>query len=126
MIIPFRIIFLRLRHLKEKMRNLFLRSQCFHKISSTKSKKEDTIYMGIICMSFLVRNLLCKNIYTMPLFMWSNELFSVIYRNNLCLSYREIYFVKKFTPCHRLCGVMNFSVYWNDEYTSIVYFYLVF
>ena len=44
-----------------------------------------------------------------------------IYGNNLCLPYREIYFVKIFAPC-RLCGVMNFSVYWNDDYTSIVFF----
>ena len=88
MIIPFRIIFFRLRHEKrcklwnlflrcrhliEKMRNLFLRCQCFNKIFSTKSKKEDTIYMGIICMSFLLRNLLCKNIYTMSSFMWNTE-----------------------------------------------------
>ena len=91
MIIPFRIIFLRLRHEKrcilwnsflgcryvmEKMRNLFLRSQYFKKMFSTKSKKEDTIYMGIIYMSFLSRNLLCKNIYTMS-FM-SNKLFSIL------------------------------------------------
>ena len=62
----------------EKMRNLFLRSQCFNKIFSTKSKKEDTIYMGIIYMSLLSRNLLCKNIYTMSSFMWSNELFSIL------------------------------------------------
>ena len=45
---------------------------------STESKKEDTIYMGIIYMSFLSRNLLCKNIYTMSSFMWSNELFSIL------------------------------------------------
>ena len=95
MIIPFRIIFLRLRHEKrcilwnsflgcryvmEKMRNLFLRFQYFKKMFSTKSKKEDTIYMGIIYMSFLSRNLLCKNIYTMSSFMWSNELFSILKR----------------------------------------------
>ena len=61
----------------EKMRNLFLQSQCFNKIFSAKSKKEDATYMGIIYM----------------------------------LSYREIYFVKKFTFCRRLCGVINFSVY---------------
>ena len=93
MIIPFRIIFLQLRHEKrctfwneflwcghliEKMQNLFLQSQCFNKIFSTKSKKEDTIYMGIIYMSFLSRNLLCINIYTMPSFMWGNELFSIL------------------------------------------------
>ena len=60
----------------EKMQNLFLRSQCFNKMFSTKSKKEDMIYMEMIC-----------------------------------LSYGEIYFVKIFTPCRRLCGVMNFSVY---------------
>ena len=42
------------------------------------------------------------------------------------LSYREIYFVIILTPCRRLFGVMNFSVYWNDVYhTSIVFFYLV-
>ena len=61
----------------EKMRNLILRC-CFNKIFSTKSKKEDTIYMGIIYMSFLSRNLLCINIYTMPSFMWGNELFSIL------------------------------------------------
>ena len=64
------------RQLMEKMRNLILRSQCFNKIFSTKSKKEDTIHMGIIFMSFLSRNLLYKNIYTMPSFMCNNELFS--------------------------------------------------
>ena len=46
-----------------------------------------------------------------------------IYANNLY--YREIFFVKTFTPYSRLCGVMNFSVYWNDDYTSIAFFYLV-
>ena len=25
-----------------------------------------------------------------------------------------------------ICGVMNVSVYWNDDSTSIVFFYLVF
>ena len=60
------------------MRNLFSRSQCFNKFFSTKSKKEDTRYMRIIYMSFLSRNLLCKNIYTMSSFMWSNELFSIL------------------------------------------------
>ena len=50
----------------------------FYKIFSTNSKKQDTIYMGIIYMSFLSRNLLCKNIYTMSSFMWSNELFSIL------------------------------------------------
>ena len=43
------------------------------------------------------------------------------------LSYREIYFVKTFTPSRCLCGVINFSAYWNDDYTSTVfciYFFL--
>ena len=62
----------------EKMRNLFLRSQCFNEIFSTKSKKEDTIYMAIIYMSFLSRNLLRKNIYTILSIMLSNELFSIL------------------------------------------------
>ena len=66
------------RRLMEKMRNLFLRSQCFNKIFSIRSKKEDTIYMEIIYMSFLLTNLLCKNIYTMLSFKWSNELFSIL------------------------------------------------
>ena len=69
---------MRCRHLVEKMRNLFLRSQCFNKIFSTKSKKEDTMYVRTIYMSFLSRYLLCKNIYTMPSFMWSNEHFSIL------------------------------------------------
>ena len=60
------------------MRNLFSRSQCFNKFFSTKSKKEDTIYLGTIYMSFLSRNLLWKNIYTMSSFMWNNELFSIL------------------------------------------------
>ena len=59
------------------MWNLFLWSQCFKKFFSTKSTKEDTIYMGIIYMTFLSRNL-CKNIYTISSFMWSNELFSIL------------------------------------------------
>ena len=29
-------------------------------------------------MSFLSKNLLCQNIYTMSSFMWSNELFSIL------------------------------------------------
>ena len=66
------------------MRNLFLRSQCFNKIQ-TMFQQKYAIYMGIIYMSFLQR---------------------------------EIYFVKIFTPCRRLCGVINFSVYWNDDHTS--------
>ena len=69
---------MRCRHLMEKMRNLFLRSQCFNEIFSTKSKKEDTIYMAIIYMSFLSRNLLRKNIYTILSNMLSNELFSIL------------------------------------------------
>ena len=44
----------------EKMRNLFLRSQCFNKGFLTKSKKIDTIFMGIIYTPFLMRNLHCK------------------------------------------------------------------
>ena len=67
--IPFRIIFLQCAHLMEKMRNLFLRSQCSNKMFSAKSKKEDAIHMGIIYMPFLLRNLL-KNIYAMSSFMW--------------------------------------------------------
>ena len=59
------INFLRCRHM-EKMRNLFFQSQCFNKIFSTKSKKEDKTYM-----SFLSRNLFCKN-------MWSSELFCIL------------------------------------------------
>ena len=60
-------IFLRMRHEKRCfLWNLFLRSQCFNKILSTKSKKED-IY-GINLMSFLSRNLFCKSIYTLPSF----------------------------------------------------------
>ena len=69
---------MRWRHLIEKMRNVFLRSQCSNKIFSTKSKKEDPVYVGIIYIPFLTRNLLCKNIYTMSSFMWSNELFSIL------------------------------------------------
>ena len=63
------------RQLMEKIRISFLRSQCLNKIFSTKSKKEDTILMGIIFMP-LLRNLLYKNIYTMSSFMCNNELFS--------------------------------------------------
>ena len=70
--------FLRCKHLMEKMRNLFLWSQCFNIIFPIKSKKEDTIYMEIIYMSFLLRNLLRKNIYTMLSFMWSHELLSIL------------------------------------------------
>ena len=62
----------------EKMLNLFLRSQCFNNFFSTKSKKEDTVYMWIIYVSSLSRNLLCKNIYTILSFMWSNKLFSIL------------------------------------------------
>ena len=102
MIIPFRLILrhekrcilwnlLRSRHLMEKNRIFFAILMFFPKVFSTKSKKEDTIYMGIIYMSFLTRNL----------------------------------FVKIFTPCRRLCGVMNFSVCWNDD-CNVVFFYLVF
>ena len=64
--------------LRKKIRNLFLQCQCFNKISLTKSKKKDMMYMGIIYASFLLRNLLCKNIYTMPSFMWSNELLIIL------------------------------------------------
>ena len=42
-------------------------------IFSTKSKQEDATFM-----SFLSRNLICKNIYTVSSFMWSNELFSIL------------------------------------------------
>ena len=60
----------------EKNSDFFAIVMFFPEVFSTKSKKEDTIYMGIIYMSFLTRNL----------------------------------FVKIFTRCRRLCGVMNFSV----------------
>ena len=46
--------------------------------ASLKKKIYMGIYMGIIYMSFLSRNLLCKNIDTMLSFMWSNELFSIL------------------------------------------------
>ena len=36
------------------------------------------IYMGITYMSFLLRNLLFKNIYIMLPFMWSNEIFNIL------------------------------------------------
>ena len=62
----------------KKMLNLFLKYHCFNKFFLTKSKKEDMIHMGIIYMSFLSRNLLRKNIYTMSSLMWSNELFSLL------------------------------------------------
>ena len=93
MFIPFHIIFLRLRHKKrwilwnlffrsrhlmEKIQNLFYQFQCFNKKFSTKSKEEDTIYMEIIYMSFLSRNLLWKNTYTMSPFMWNKPLFSIL------------------------------------------------
>ena len=80
MVIPFRIIFLRLRHEKRSFCGInfcdigILWKKCgiyfcnLNKICSTKSKKEDTIYVGIIDMSFLSRNLLCKNVYTMSSF----------------------------------------------------------
>ena len=35
-----------------------------------------SIYMGIIYMYFILRNL-CKDIYTMLLQMWNNELFNI-------------------------------------------------
>ena len=44
------------------------------------------------------------------------------WEQSIRLSYREIYFVKIYTPCCHFCGVMNFSVYWNDDYTSTVFF----
>ena len=59
---------------------------------STESKKEDTIYMGIIYMSFLPRNLLCKNIYAMSSFMWSNELFQYTEMMTIPLLYFFIQF----------------------------------
>ena len=93
MIIPFRIMFLRLKCIKKdvffginfcdvgilwkKCEIYFCNPNVLTKFFPAKSKKEDAIYMGIIYM----------------------------------LSYREIYFVKKFTFCRRLCGVINFSVY---------------
>ena len=152
MIIPFRIIFLRLRHEKrcilwnsflgcryvmEKMRNLFLRSQYFKKMFSTKSKKEDTIYMGIIYMSFLSRNLLCKNIYTMSSFMWSNELFSILkwwlylyciflfsfltyevsYSKNIKISRRNVEFIFAIGFQTLFCGAYfcDWIVFWGSK-----------
>ena len=82
--------------------------RCRHLIFSAKSKKEDTIYMEIIFMSFLQRNLLCKNIYTMLSFMWSNELFSILkwwlyLYCILCLVFRYLKSVKK--NFRRKCGI---------------------
>ena len=92
-IIPFCKIFLQLWHKKDvffginfcyvrilwkKCGIYFCCPNVFNNFFSTKSKGEDTIYMGIIYMPFLSRNLLCKNIYTMSSFMWSNELFSIL------------------------------------------------
>ena len=48
--------------------------------------------MGIIYTSFLSRNLLCKNVYTMPPFMWSNE--NVQYTEMMTMSL--LYFVFSF------------------------------
>ena len=138
MIIPFRIIFLRLRHEKrcilwnsflgcryvmEKMRNLFLRSQYFKKMFSTKSKKEDTIYMGIIYMSFLSRNLLCKNIYTMSSFMWSNELFSILkwWLYLHCI----VFFIQFFNTWSQLLKNMNFFRR-NAKFTFAIGFQTIF
>ena len=69
---------LRCKHLMENIQDLLSWSQRLNKLFPTKSRKDDTIYMGIIYMSFLLRNLLCKNIHTMSSLMWSNELFSIL------------------------------------------------
>ena len=93
MIIPFRIIFLRLTHEKrfifginfcdvgilwKKCGIYFCDPNVLKKIFLTKPKKEDRINMGIIYMSFLSRNLLCKNIYTVSSFMWINKIFTIL------------------------------------------------
>ena len=46
------------------------------------SLKKYTIYVGIIYTSFLSRNLLGKNIYTVPSFIMSNMLFNGIPSNS--------------------------------------------
>ena len=50
--------------------------------------------MGIIYTSFSLRNLLCKTIYTMPSFMWSNELFNYTEMMTIPLSYFVFSFLK--------------------------------
>ena len=80
-------IFLRLRHEKnvfcginfcdvgilwKKFGIYFRDSNVSTNFFQPRLKKEDTIYMGIINMALLSRNLLCKNIYTMSSLMWSN------------------------------------------------------
>ena len=52
------------------------------------------MYMGIIYTSFSLRNLLCKTIYTMPSFMWSNELFNYTEMMTIPLSYFVFSFLK--------------------------------
>ena len=59
------------------MRNLFSQSQCFNKFFQPSLKKKIR-YIWEQSMSFLSRNLLWKNIYTMSSFMSSNELFSIL------------------------------------------------
>ena len=63
--------------LRKKIRNLFLQCQCFNKISLTKSKKRYNVY-GNNLHVFLIEKSVCKNIYTMPSFMWSNELLIIL------------------------------------------------
>ena len=71
-------------------------------------EKKDTIYMRIIYMSFLSKNLLCQNVYTISSFMWSNELFSILkWRLYLCciflfsfLTY-EVRYSKNIKFCRR-------------------------
>ena len=95
---------MRCRHLMEKMRNLCLQSQC--------SKKEDTI-------SFLSRNLLCNNTYTMSAFIWSNELFCIL---KWCIPYLYCIFLFSFLTYEvsysKKCGIyfcdwLSNCILWN-------------
>ena len=128
---------MRCRHLMEKMQNLFLRSQCFNNIFSTKSKKEDTVYMWIIYVSSLSRNLLCKNIYTISSSMWSNKLFSILkwwlylyciflfsfltyevsYSKNIKISRRNVEFIFAIGFQTLFCGTYfcDWIVFWGSK-----------
>ena len=91
------------------------------------------IYMGLIFTSFLPRHLLCKNIYTVSSFMWSNELFSILkwwlypllYFVFRSLTY-EVSYSKKYKIFRRKCRIyFCLSLFKMRNWENYVFYFFV-
>ena len=75
-------------------------------------------------MSFLSRNLLCKNIYTMPSFVWSNELFQYAEMMTIWLYLYYIFLFSFLT--YEVSYSKNINIFRNADFVFALGFEIVF